>query len=109
MPIDLPLPVENYLRLANARDADGVALCFAAHAQVLDEGQVHRGRDAIRAWSRATGARYSASCSAVACLRTARGWLVSADVTGNFPGSPVRLRFDFELGADSIDALAISA
>lgn len=109
MSITLPEPVENYIRFSNAHDADGAAACFSADAQVRDEGKVHGGRDAIRTWISSTSAEYAATNTPVACETTAAGCIVTSEVTGNFRGSPLRITFNFTLGANAINALEITA
>lgn len=109
MSIPLPDSLADYFRHDNAHDADAVARCFSADAEVRDEGQVHQGREAIRSWKRATSERYGASARPVACSATPAGWLVAAEVTGNFPGSPLQIAFDFTVDEDAITALTIGA
>lgn len=109
MSITLPEPVENYIRHANGHDADGAAACFGADAEVRDEGKVHRGRDAIRDWIRSTGDAYAATNTPLACETTAAGCVVTSEVAGNFAGSPLRITFNFTLGANAINALEITA
>ena len=109
MKIDLPALAEQYIRLANAHDADGVARCFSKQAEVHDEGGVHQGTAAIREWSRASSEKYAPKIVIAGYQPTALGGIVTGDVHGNFPGSPLRLQFAFKLGANAIDALEISA
>jgi len=109
MTIPMPAPVADYFLHANAHDADAVAACFSQDAEVRDEGHAYRGPDAIRAWKRATSARYGATAHPVSCEVTPPGCIVQAEVTGNFPGSPVRIVFDFSLDGPVITALAIRA
>lgn len=109
MKIALPVLVENYIRLANAHDADGVARCFDSDAEVHDEGHVHRGTQAIQAWNRSTDEKYAPTIVVAGYQPTASGGTLTGDVHGNFPGSPLRMRFDFTLGARAINALEISA
>ncbi|GAA0435743.1 nuclear transport factor 2 family protein [Massilia aurea] len=109
MPIPIPTPVADYFLHANARDADAGAACFSQDAEVRDEGHVYRGRDAIHAWKRTTSARYGAIAHPVSCEMTPPGCIVQAEVTGNFPGSPARIVFDFSLDGPAITALAIRA
>lgn len=109
MTIPMPAPVADYFRHANAHDADAVATCFSQDAEVRDEGHVYRGRDAIRAWKRATSARYGAMAHPLACETTSSGCIVRAEVSGNFPGSPARIVFDFSVDGPAITALSISA
>jgi hypothetical protein len=105
----MPAPVADYFLHANAHDADAVAACFSQDAEVRDEGHAYRGRDAIRAWKRATSTRYGATAHPVSCEITPPGCIVQAEVSGNFPGSPARIVFDFGLDGLAISALAIRA
>jgi len=109
MTIPMPAPVADYFLHANAHDADAVAACFSQDAEVRDEGHAYRGHDAIHAWKRATSARYGAIAHPVSCEMTPPGCIVQAEVTGNFPGSPARIVFDFSLAGPAITALAIRA
>ena len=109
MKTELPMLAGNYIRMANAHDADGVARCFSNAAEVHDEGGVHRGGDAIRDWSRATSEKYAPTIVVADYQPTAPGGVVTGDVHGDFPGSPLRMRFDFTFGAGTIDKLEISA
>jgi hypothetical protein len=105
----MPAPVADYFLHANAHDADTLATCFSQDAEVRDEGHVYLGRDAIRAWQRATSARYGSTAHPAGCETTPSGCRVEAEVTGNFPGSPARLVFDFSLNGPAINGLRIGA
>ena len=107
MSISLPSLVAEYFRRENAHDADAVAQCFSLDAEVRDEGNVHRGQAAIRSWKRATSTQYGATARPVACKATPLGCVVDAEVTGNFPGSPLRMSFDFTLDDATITGLRI--
>lgn len=109
MKTELPALAEKYIRLSNAHDADGAASCFSSDAEVHDDGGVHRGNDEIRDWIRAASDNYAPTVVVADYQPTASGGIVTGDVHGDFPGSPLRMRFDFKFGADAIDALEISA
>ena len=105
--MDLPSPIQTYFD-ANARlDASAMLAPFATDAIVRDEGGVFRGPDAIRGWIE----RASLNVSAIARPKTleTEGELhhVTADVSGDFPGSPVTLAFRFRLANDGIAGLEI--
>ncbi len=108
MKTELPALAENYIRLSNAQDADAAARCFSGEAVVHDDGRVHRGSDAIRDWIRASCEQYAATIAVAAYRATDKGGVVTGDVHGNFPGSPLRMHFDFTFGANAIDALEVS-
>lgn len=46
---NLPEPIAAYFS-ADKRDGEAVARCFTTRAIVKDEGQIHSGLAAIRAW-----------------------------------------------------------
>jgi hypothetical protein len=106
MPLDLPKPVAAYFA-ADKGTADAVADCFVEAAVVKDEGHSHHGRDAIRQWKTDASAKYQYTCEPFACERRDGTIIVTSRLTGNFPGSPVNLRFLFGLDGDKIASLEI--
>ncbi|MDH2328139.1 nuclear transport factor 2 family protein [Cereibacter sp. SYSU M97828] len=98
--MDLPEPIDRFFR---ATDGATLASAFAAHAVVHDEGETHRGPDAIRAWWQSGKDRYCHSTRPEAI----DGTTVHAHVSGDFPGSPARLRFAFVIEDDLIARLEI--
>ncbi len=108
MSLTLPQPLETYFAAANARDADGVAACFTEHGLVHDERGLHRGRDSIRAWAEETGRKYCFHADPRAIEAEADRTIVTAHVTGDFPGNPIDLTFRFKLANGLIAELDIS-
>ena len=107
MAITLPTPLAAYFAAANAHDTDAVLACFAADARVRDEGKDLVGRDAIRAWKDRAQAKYRPTY-VVTGLDAADGrTVVTAEVSGTFPGSPVALHHHFTLADGAIAALEI--
>lgn len=107
--IDLPLPVAAYVEAANSHDPARIAACFDNGAVVRDEGQQHRGSEAIAAWAAATGTRYRPVIAPLAVAHEDGCWRMRASVHGAFPGSPVTLEFSFTLAPHGISALEIAA
>jgi ketosteroid isomerase-like protein len=107
MNLTLPEPLSEYFAAANAEDADRVAACFAANAVVRDEGRDIRGRDAIRTWAEETSRKYHHRADAAAVEEVADRTVVTAHVAGDFPGSPIDLRYRFELAGTQIAGLEI--
>lgn len=97
MAIDLPENLVRYLEAQNAHDVDRMADAFASDAEVKDEGRTYRGREAIRAWKRETSAKYAVKIEALSATRNAGVLAIVAQVSGNFPGSPANLTYDFGL------------
>ena len=109
MSIDLPAVITAYLAAANTRDLDAAASCFDEGAVVFDEGQERKGVAAIRAWSEETGNKYAPQTQATAVQLAQSAAVVTARVSGNFPGSPVELRYFFTLRNDKIAQLEIKS
>ena len=107
MTVTLPKALAEYFAAANTDDADRVAACFAADAVVRDEGRDIRGRDAVRAWAAEVRRKYRFHAEVMAVEEAAGRTVVTAHLTGDFPGSPVDLRYRFKLGGPDIIALEI--
>lgn len=107
--ISLPEPIADYVSAKNAHDPDAVAQAFAADGIVYDEGKVHRGTVEIAEWARAAMNRYRMTMSPLSVTGTEEKTVLTARVEGNFPGSPIELNFNFELGQDGIRSLKIGA
>jgi hypothetical protein len=106
MILDLPQPVADYFT-ADTRDGEAVARCFTEDAVVTDEGHTHEGRAAIKKWKADAAAKYQYTSEPFACERRDGKFVVTSHLTGNFPGSPVDLRFVFGLDGDKIASLDI--
>jgi hypothetical protein len=104
---NLPEPIAAYFD-ADTRDSDAVARCFTNDAEVLDEGETHKGPAAIKAWKTATASRFSYIAEPFALTKNDRKYVVTSRVTGDFPGSPVDLRYVFVLERGKIASLEIA-
>ena len=104
--INLPKPIAAYFT-ADKGDGEGVSHCFTDNAVVKDEGHTHKGRTAIQAWKTDASAKYKYTCEPFACDEKDGKTVVTSHLVGNFPGSPVDLRFFFKLEGDKIVSLEI--
>ena len=106
MNLNLPEPVAAYFT-ADTQDSEAVAQCFTDNAVVKDEGHTHQGRAAIKRWKADASAKYQYTCELLACEQQDGKFVVTCRLTGNFPGSPVNLRFFFGLEGDKFASLEI--
>ncbi|CAN7602037.1 nuclear transport factor 2 family protein [Phenylobacterium sp. LjRoot225] len=107
MDLELPEPVETYFAAANTDDADLVAACFTETAFVHDDGQDIHGREAVRAWAAEARRKYRFHAEVLAAEVDAERTMVTAHLTGEFPGNPVDLHYRFRLADRKIAALEI--
>lgn len=107
MAIELPAPIAGYFAADQGSDAAPLASCFTEDAIVKDEGRTYSGRDAVRRWKVESSTRYTYTVDPFAIADEAGRSVVTAHLTGDFPGSPVDLRYCFTLQGDLIAALEI--
>jgi hypothetical protein len=103
-PADL---ITRYFNAANACLIDEACGCFAPDAVVEDEGGVHTGRDAIRGWIHETTLKYRPQVELLRWEEAGGAVTVAGRVSGNFPGSPVELDFQFLVDGETISRLSI--
>ena len=104
----IPASIAAYFAAKNRRDIDAMLTPFAAAALVRDEGGEHRGHAAIRSWMEATTRKYHVTVEPQEVEERDGRTVVVGLVSGNFPGSPVRLRYGFILSPDGISRLEIA-
>jgi len=107
MSINLPPPIYAYFSARNSFDADSVLSTFDKSAIVNDEGKDYRGRAEIRAWIEETTRKYRATANPKDARKDGDEIIVSALVSGNFPGSPLLLDHAFTLSGQKIGRLEI--
>ena len=106
---DVPEIIGQYLRADRARDTDAVVATFASDAEVHDDGQDHRGTEAIRSWREGPANRYRYDVEILGVHATSDDrHVVRTRLTGDFPGGTVDLDMGFTLDGDLISALAIA-
>jgi hypothetical protein len=105
--IDLPTPIALYIAAENRGDTESLEQCFAAHAVVRDEGQTIEGLAAIKRWTAETRKKYQHTIEPLVSARADDRIIVTNRLTGNFPGSPIDLRFIFRINGDRIVSLEI--
>ena len=103
----LAQPVADYIAAANAHDIDAVTACFGRTAVVHDEKREHRGLTAIRDWAAEVSERYRPTVEVLRVAQRDGRTVVTARVSGNFPGSPVELHYAFTVTGGKIDRLEI--
>ncbi|SCW98665.1 MULTISPECIES: nuclear transport factor 2 family protein [unclassified Pseudomonas] len=105
--LTLPEPIAAYF--AAEHDSDALAHCFTAQAVMKDDGRTYTGIDAIKAFMAEASAKYSAISVPFAIEKEDGFQVVRANVTGNFPGSPIVMSYRFRLERGLIASLEITA
>jgi hypothetical protein len=103
---DLPRPIADYFA-ADEDGAERLSQCFTEDAVVKDEGHTYNGRSAIKEWKAHASEKYQYTIEPLALDQEDRKAVVTSRLTGNFPGSPVNVRFFFEVEREKIKSLEI--
>ena len=107
MSIQLPIPIERYVQIANSGTAEAASECFAPDATVYDEGRTYEGVAAIKNWMAATKKKYSHTITPLELAERGGQSILKARLAGNFPGSPITVNFTFVLADGKIHSLEI--
>lgn len=107
-PINLPEPVAAYFRAEQERNAEAVSQCFTADSLVTDEGHTYHGVSAIKAWIAESFSKFDFTSEPFAVEDQEAKIVVTSRVEGNFPGSPINLKFMFQLAGDKIAVLEVT-
>jgi len=107
MIITLPDAIARYFAVATATGAPGLADIFAQDAVVRDERKTMRGLAEIAAWRTEALRKYSFVAEPLSVVERDGKTLVTAKVTGNFPGSPINIDYAFEVRNGRIATLDI--
>jgi hypothetical protein len=109
MTVTLPRPLADYFAAKNRHDIDGMLVPFSSDAMVRDEGETHQGSAAIRGWMEATTRKYRVTVEVADAIANDDAWRIAGVVSGNFPGSPATLHYNFTLADERITRLEIGA
>lgn len=109
MPVKLPPLIQRYIDASNAHDLKSILECFADDAVVRDENATHRGKGDIEPWIGTTIERYQFQLKPLRSQELDNKSVVSVEISGTFPGSPITLDYRFAIADDKIASLFIDS
>ena len=107
MTLPLPEPIANYFAADMAGDSSALAQCFTADGVVRDEGGTFTGIVAIQQWNTQAKAKYHYTVEPLSMSARDGEVVVIGNVAGDFPGSPITLRYVFRVAGHKIVSLEI--
>ena len=108
LPSPLPPAIARYFAANTDFDVERMLAPFAADAVVFDESKTRSGTEELRAWIEEATIGAKAVATPVWATSEGGAHIVTANVAGNFPGSPLMLTFRFRLSEDKIKHLEIA-
>ena len=106
--MELPQSIAQFVETQNTFDSKAFTDCFTATAIVHDEGRIHNGKEEIRQWIEHANEAYQSSMEPLNYEESGSNGVLTAKVSGTFPGSPIVLQFHFGLKDDLIDSLKVT-
>ena len=105
--MNLPFTIRSYIDASNAQDVNSILVCFNEDAVVRDENATHRGKIDIERWITTTIEKYKFKFKPLSSQQRDNETVVSVEVSGTFPGSPISLDYHFTIANDKIASLTI--
>ncbi len=106
--MNLPKVVSDLVKAQNEFDSMAYANCFAETAIVHDEGKMHTGRTEIQQWIAESNEKYRSTMKPLSFQENGASGVLSTEVSGTFPGSPLILKFHFEIIDGLIQSLKVT-
>lgn len=103
--MNLPEVVAELVKTQNNFDSVAYANCFTETAVVFDEGKTHNGRKEIKRWIENANKEYQARMKPLEY--SAIEHTLKTEVSGTFPGSPIKMTYHYEFEDGLIQSLKI--
>ncbi|PZR01993.1 MAG: hypothetical protein DI539_28040 [Flavobacterium psychrophilum] len=104
----LPNVLQSLVKAQNDLDSKAYVKCFTAAAVVHDEGKTHAGAAEIRQWIEQANSEYQSFMKPLNYEEIESKGILTAEVSGTFPGSPAVLQFHVVLEGDLITYLKVT-
>ena len=107
--MNLPFVIQRYIDASNAHDVRGIVDCFTDDAVVRDENATRHGKIDIGGWATETIQKYKFQFKPLSADERGAETILSVEVSGSFPGSPITLDYHFSVADDKIQSLIIDS
>ena len=104
----LPNVVQELIKAQNNFDSVAYANLFSETSVVHDEGKTHNGRKDVEQWITEANEKYKSILEPVEYIQKGNQRVLTANVSGTFPGSPLVLKFHFEINEGIIQSLKVT-
>jgi hypothetical protein len=104
----LPNVIQELIKAQNNFDSVAYANLFSETSVVYDEGKTHTGRKEIQKWIDEANEKYKSVMQPLEYTEKGNKGILSAEVSGTFPGSPAVLKFHFEINDGMIQSLKVT-
>jgi len=106
--MNLPKVLTDLIKAQNEFDAVTYANLFSETAVVFDEGKTHNGRREIERWIDHSNKNYQSVMKPLEYTENGTTAILTAECSGTFPGSPITLKFHFNIVNEQIQHLKVT-
>ncbi|WP_273209006.1 nuclear transport factor 2 family protein [Runella zeae] len=103
--MNLPKVITQLVNAQDNFDSTAYSNCFTDTAIVFDEGKTYNGKKEIKNWIEKANTEYQVTMKPLEYSAAKRE--LKAEVSGNFPGSPLVLTYHYEFEDGLIQSLKI--
>lgn len=103
--MNLPPIIQKYIDASNAHDVKSILACFADDAIVRDENETRSGKSEIERWLTTTIEKYNFQFKALSSQELDNETVVTVEISGTFPGSPISIDYHFTIAGERIPSL----
>lgn len=105
---NLPKVITDLVKAQNNSDSVAYANCFTETAIVFDEGKTHKGKAEIQHWIAEANEKYKTVMKPIGFEDRGKTNILTAEISGTFPGSPALLKYYLEIMDGLIQSLKIT-
>lgn len=106
--MNLPKVLTDLIKAQNEFDAVTYANLFSETAVVFDEGKTHNGKLEIERWIDHSNKNYQSVMKPLEYTEIGTTGILTAECSGTFPGSPITLKFHFNIVNEQIQHLKVT-
>jgi len=103
----LPKVIADLIAAEDKYDSKAFTENFSDDAVVHDEGKTYHGKTEIRKWNEMTNSKYKTNYEPIEVTTDGDKIILSAKISGTFPGSPAIIKYHFETKNSKIISLQI--
>lgn len=107
--MNLPKVILELVKAQDSFDSVAYANCFSVVAEVHDEGKTHIGRKSIQQWITEANEKYKTVITPLKYEEIEQKGILIAEASGEFPGSPIVLKYNFNFQEGLIESLSITS
>ena len=104
----IPNVIQELIKAQNTFDSVAYANLFSDTGIVHDEGKTHNGRKEVEQWIADANEKYKSILDPIDYTQKGNKGVLTANVSGTFPGSPIVLKFNFEINDGIIQSLNVT-